>query len=69
MGKWAVSVRETVVALALGLVFFLILTPLGLLMRMLGADLLRLRRDAQLTSYWVDRQPPGPTPESLTRQF
>ena len=32
--------------------FLLLLTPLGLLLRLLGKDLLKLKRDRTATSYW-----------------
>ncbi|MBM3740305.1 MAG: hypothetical protein FJW39_31510 [Acidobacteria bacterium] len=47
----------------MALVFFLVITPLGLLMRLLGRDALGLRRDA--ASYWATPDPPG----SMRRQF
>jgi hypothetical protein len=36
----------------LTLFFFLLLTPMGLLLRILGKDLLKLKRDAAVESYW-----------------
>ncbi len=33
-------------------VFLLVLTPLGLILRLAGKDLLRLRRDPRRASYW-----------------
>lgn len=36
----------------LALLFWLILTPLGLALRLAGKDLLRLRRDRRASSYW-----------------
>ncbi len=61
--------RRLMTPLILGFVFFLVLTPLGLLMRLLGKDLLRLRFDRAASSYWIARNPPGPKPESFTDQF
>ncbi len=52
-----------------GLLFFLVITPLGLLMRLAGKDLLRLRRDVNASTYWIERHPPGPKPESMPQQF
>ena len=47
-------------------VFFLLLvTPLGLLLRLLGKDLLELKRRPDATSYWHVAKKPGP----LDRQF
>jgi len=36
----------------LTLLFFLIVTPLGLLLRLLGKDLLLIRKNPQLATYW-----------------
>ena len=52
-----------------GLLFYTAVTPTGLLLRLFGKDLLQLRRDLNATSYWIERQPPGPTPESMRNQF
>jgi hypothetical protein len=53
----------------LGAIFFLILTPVSLVSRLFGRDELRLKRKASQTSYWLDRAPPGPAPESFKNQF
>lgn len=53
--------------LVLGLLFFFVVTPMGLAMRALGKDPLRRRRDPAAASYWIERRPPGPAP--MSRQF
>ena len=55
--------------IVLGVAFYLVIAPIGLLMRLTGHDPLRLKRDAAATSYWIARQPPGPPPSSFPRQF
>jgi saxitoxin biosynthesis operon SxtJ-like protein len=55
--------------IVLGIMFFAVVTPTGLLMRLLGKDLLRLRMEPDSPSYWIDRQPPGPKPDTLPNQF
>lgn len=55
--------------LVLGLLFFLLFTPMGLLMKALGKDPLRLRLDPSSSSYWIHRTPPGPEPETMRNQF
>lgn len=55
--------------LVLGVMFFGVITPMGLVMRALGKDPLRLRADAGAASYWVQRTPPGPARDSFKRQF
>ncbi len=53
----------------LAALFYLVFTPIGLIMRLLGKDPLRLRWDASASSYWIERQPPGPPPETMANQF
>ena len=53
----------------LAMLFYLTVLPTGLVMRALGKDLLRLRFDRNARSYWIERSPPGPEPESLRNQF
>ena len=55
--------------LVMGLLFYLVVTPTGLIMRALGKDLLRLKRDPDAASYWIERTPPGPSPDGMPRQF
>jgi hypothetical protein len=55
--------------IALGVLFYGVVTPIGLLMRLTGKDPLRLKLDAGADSYWIPRKPPGPPPDSMTNQF
>jgi Saxitoxin biosynthesis operon protein SxtJ len=55
--------------LILGLVYYTTITPIGVLMRTLGQNPLRLRLDRSATTYWIDRRPPGPAPDTMPRQF
>jgi hypothetical protein len=53
----------------MGAVFFLVVTPTALLMRLFGKRPLRLAADPAATSYWLERRPPGPAAESMRQQF
>jgi hypothetical protein len=55
--------------IVLGVIFFVILTPLALLMRLAGRDELRLRAPRGKQSLWIERDPPGPAPDSFRRQY
>jgi len=50
-------------------IFFLAVTPTALIMRLSRKDPLRLRFDRNAESYWMNREPPGPAPDSLKNQF
>jgi hypothetical protein len=67
--KFGLLLHHIVSPLALGVLFFLVVTPTGLLMRLFGKDPLRLRFDPAADSYWIKRDPPGPAADSLKNQF
>lgn len=48
----SLALGRVVAPLVLGAIFLLVLTPMGLLLRLLGKDLLRLRRDPGASTYW-----------------
>jgi hypothetical protein len=54
--------------LVTGLLFFVVITPIALFLRMLGKDSLRLKT-SHGSSYWIIRNPPGPEPDTMTHQF
>jgi Saxitoxin biosynthesis operon protein SxtJ len=61
--------HKVVNPIIMGLLFFGTVWPTGLVMRMMGRDLLRLKRDPEAASYWIVRSPPGPLPETMKDQF
>ena len=60
---------KVVSPLITGLLFYGVVTPMGLLARLVGKDLLHLRWSPQQPSYWIDRRPPGPDPKTMNHQF
>lgn len=50
-------------------VFILTIIPVGLLLKLFGKDSLRLRMEPESKSYWIERDPAGPSPESMKNQF
>ena len=53
----------------LGLVFFVVVTPMAIVMRLAGKDPLRRRRERDAETYWIRRDPPGPDPGTMPDQF
>ena len=47
-------------------VFFLVVTPIGLAMRIMGKDLLNKKRDKKKETYWINREKSA---GSMKRQF
>ena len=41
----------------MGLTYYLVLSPIGLLMRLFGKDPMRRKWDPSATTYWVEREP------------
>lgn len=54
--------------LVLGIIYFGLLAPIAFVARLLGRDELHLKRPT-VPSYWIGRNPPGPTGQSFTHQF
>ncbi len=67
--RFGLLLHKIISPVILGLLFYTTVLPVGLLMRAFGKDPMRLRKDPATASYWVLREPPGPSPESMTRQF
>jgi len=61
--------HKIVSPIVLGLLFFSTVTPIGLLLRALGKDPLRLRLDPEASTYWIERRPPGPAGDSMPNQY
>jgi Saxitoxin biosynthesis operon protein SxtJ len=55
--------------LVLGLIFFGVFTPVGLVMRIWGRDAMARRFKPDLKSYWLERDPPGPADDSYRNMF
>jgi hypothetical protein len=67
--KLGLLLHKVMNPIVMALVFFSTVLPMGLLMRALGKDPLRLRPEPDANSYWIERRPPGPSPESMKDQF
>ncbi len=55
--------------IVLGLMYFIIISPIAIGMKLAGRDPLRRKFDPGLETYWQDRDPAGPTPESMRNQY
>lgn len=67
--RFGMLLGRIVSPVVMAIIFYVAVLPTGLVMRMLGKDLLRLRFDPGAESYWIHRDPPGPAPDSLKQQF
>jgi hypothetical protein len=67
--KLGAGLNRIVTPLMAGLLFWGLVTPLGVFLRWRGRDVLGLRFAADAETYWKARVPPGPPAESMSRQF
>ena len=67
--KLGVLLGKVVSPIALGILFYGVIAPIGAVMRLTGKDPLRLKLDSAADSYWIPRKPPGPPPDSMGNQF
>ena len=55
--KFGILLGKIISPLIMGVIFFLVVTPIGLLMRILGKDLLNLKTNKN-NSYWIEKTDP-----------
>lgn len=67
--KFGLLLHHVVTPIVMGLIFYVAVTPTGLILRAMGKDMLRLKPDPAAKSYWIHRTPPGPAPGSIRNQF
>lgn len=67
--KLGLLLFKVVNPIVLGLIFVVTIIPIGLILRAVGKDVLRLKLDPSAKSYWIPRDPPGPAPETMGQQF
>ena len=64
--KFGILLGNIVSPVVMGVVFFIVVTPIGLIMRLLGKDLLRVNKNESTSTYWIDREKKTDT---MKRQF
>jgi hypothetical protein len=64
--KIGAAMAKVVNPIVLGLLFFLVVSPMAIVMRLLGKRPLRLAPDPTKSSYWIERERP---PSSMKQQF
>jgi hypothetical protein len=67
--KFGLLLNSIVSPVIMGLLFFVTVTPIGLLMRLFGKRPLNLKFEPEAESYWIHRTPPGPEAGSFKNQF
>ena len=55
--KFGIFLGKIISPIIMGIIFFLVVTPIGLLMRLLGKDVLNLKYNKN-KSYWIEKNGP-----------
>ncbi len=67
--RFGLLLHRIVNPLIMAILFFLVVTPIALLMRLCGKRPLHLETEPDAPTYWISRDPPGPSPETMKLQF
>jgi hypothetical protein len=67
--KFGLLLHRIVNPVVMALLFYGTVLPTGIVMRLMGRDLLRLKLMPDADSYWIARTPPGPAAETMKDQF
>ena len=64
--KFGLFLGSIVSPIIMGIVFFLVITPTGFVMKIMGKDLLNKKKDNDKKSYWINR---NKTKSTMKQQF
>ena len=64
--KFGIILGAIVAPIVMGVVFFLVVTPIGFTMRIIGKDLLGKKYDKKKETYWIKR---GKSVSTMKQQF
>jgi len=64
--KFGIILGSIIAPIVMGVVFFLVITPIGLVMKIIGKDLLSIKYDKKKETYWIKRGKPTST---MKQQF
>ena len=56
--RFGLFLGKIISPIIMGLIFFLVVTPIGLLMRLFGKDVLNLKLNKKKSSYWIEKTGP-----------
>jgi len=67
--RFGLLLHAIVSPVVLGSIFYLVVMPIGLAMRLFGKAPLRLRFEPEAKTYWIKREPPAPDSGGFRDQF
>jgi hypothetical protein len=67
--RFGLALSKITSPLAMGIVFYLAITPYAFVLRLFRKQLMPLRFSKQEASYWIKRDPAGPDPQDMKNMF
>ncbi|MEM7360356.1 MAG: SxtJ family membrane protein [Pseudomonadota bacterium] len=67
--KFGMMMHKITNPLLMGLVFYITVLPTGIIMKLLGKDPMRRKKEPEADSYWIKREDGALKPESFDQQF
>ena len=67
--RFGAMLQKVVNPIVMGVLFFVTITPIAFIMKLLNKDPLQLGWHPDARSYWIPRTPPGPAPQTMKDQF
>ena len=64
--KFGIALGTIIAPIVMGIIFFFLITPIGLLMKITGKDLLNTKYNKKINSYWIKRDK---SVDSMKKQF
>ena len=63
--RFGIFLGNLIAPVVMGIIFFFVVTPIGLIMRLLGRDLIKLKKNNE-NSYWIEKKD---AESSMRKQF
>ena len=63
--RFGIFLGNFIAPVVMGIIFFFVVTPIGLIMRLLGRDLIKLKKNNE-NRYWIEKKD---TESSMKKQF
>ena len=67
--KFGLLLHKVMTPLIMSILFYGLITPVGLLMRLTGKDPMRMKSQGTETTYWIDREPIPAGGDHMKNQF
>jgi hypothetical protein len=55
---FGITLGKIISPVIMGIIFYFVVTPTGLLMRLFGKDLLKLKYEKNISTYWIEKKGP-----------